>query len=506
MLKLVDLANRADFSVGPLRISPARRLVEGPAGAVNLEPIVMKVLLLLVDARGAVVTRDDLFADAWGGVFVGDDSLNRAIARVRKVAAEVAPGSFEIETIPRTGYRLTGEILASGDAIDREKNPGDGMSRRAMVGSAAGLALAGAAGLGLWSNRSRDDRRFNDLLKRGEEGLEYGGGSAQPADDLRQAVAIRPQDAAVQGLLAFALMANADNANGPHSAVDPAEQAASISLRLDPKEPNARLARIELQRATLDLAANEDRLRGVLATAPNNIFALRLMWNLLQCAGRSRDALACVERAMAVKPLAAANNFPLAQLLWIVGRTAEADRVIDRAMQFWPMHPGVRFARFTIFAFTGRPVAALAMLDNDDTRPQAFSPTAVALWRTTLPALDDRSPAKIANARHASVDAVKRDPRLTSQAVLAMSALGEIDTAFDLTNGLLVFQAPGASSPNNRMREPRASSTAWRFTPWLFTPPVAPLRADPRFAALADGIGLTAYWTKRGIKPDYQLD
>ena len=68
----------------------------------------MKVFLLLLDAGGSVVTRDELFGSAWGGVFVGDDSLNRAIARVRKIADETAPGLFEIETIPRTGYRLIG--------------------------------------------------------------------------------------------------------------------------------------------------------------------------------------------------------------------------------------------------------------------------------------------------------------------------------------------------------------------------------------------------------------
>jgi DNA-binding winged helix-turn-helix (wHTH) protein/tetratricopeptide (TPR) repeat protein len=483
VLKLADLAGRSDFNAGPLRISPARRLVEGPAGKTTVEPIVMKVFLLLLDAGGKVVTRDELFGNAWGGVFVGDDSLNRAIARVRKIASETAPGLFEIETIPRTGYRVTGEILASGLFVGGppEKNPSGRISRRAVVISGAGVLVAGAAGVGLWSIRSREEQRFKDLLERGEEGLEYGDGSAEPAEDLRRAVDIRPDDARAHGLLAYALMVNADNVNGPQSAVEMAERAASAGLALDPSEPNARLAQIQLQRATLDLGATEDRLRAVLARAPDNILAMRLLWNLLQCAGRSRDALALVQRAIAVKPLAASANFPLGQLLWIVGRTAEADRVIDRAMQFWPAHGFVRFARFTIFAFTGRPLAALAMLENDKTRPQFFTPASVALWRISLPALDDPSPAKIAGARRASIDAVKRDPRLTSQAVLA--------------------DAPGA--PERKSGAP-SNSTAWRFTPWLFTPPATAMRADRRFSALCDGIGLTAYWTRRGIKPDYQ--
>ena len=502
MLKLVDLAGRADFAIGPLGVSPGRRLIEGPGGSTNVEPIVMKVFLLLVEARGGVVTRDQLFTEAWGGVLVGDDSLNRAIARIRKVVSETAPGAFTIETIPRTGYRLTGDALLSADGIGESADRQPSVSRRSMIASAAAVALVGVAGAGIWSVRSRDERRFKDLLRRGEEGLEYGDGSLAPAQDLRQAVAIRPENPAAQGLLAYALMTNSDSLSkaAPSADVDEVERAAAASLRLDPTEPNARLALIQLHRSTLDLAANEDRLRAVLATAPSNIFAMRHLWSLLQSAGRSHDALGLVERAIGVKPLAASNNFPLAQMLWIVGRTAEADRIIDRALQFWPKHRYVRFARFTILAFTGRAAAAAAMLDSAETRPQSFTPQSIALWQRTLPALDEATDANIANAVSANLDAAKRDPRLASQAVLALSALGKVDAAFEIANALLVFQAPGQT----KMGKPPASSTAWRFTPWLFTPPAALLRADPRFSALCDGIGLTDYWEKRRIEPDFR--
>jgi TolB-like protein len=108
MLKLRDLAVRSDFRIGSMSVSPSRRLVEGPAGAASLEPLIMQVFLRLIDSEGRVVTRDELFDECWGGAPVGDDSLNRVIAGVRRIATEVGPGLFEIETIPRTGYRLTG--------------------------------------------------------------------------------------------------------------------------------------------------------------------------------------------------------------------------------------------------------------------------------------------------------------------------------------------------------------------------------------------------------------
>jgi hypothetical protein len=50
------------------------------------------------------------------------------------------------------------------------------------------------------------------------------------------------------------------------------------------------------------------------------------------------------------------------------------------------------------------------------------------------------------------------------------------------------------------------TDTGWRANvQWLFTPPCAAMRADPRFNEICDGIGLTEYWRRRGVKPDYML-
>src|SRR5687767_13294570 len=145
MLKMADLAARPDFEAGELLVSPARRIVRGPQGEIHLEPRIMQVFLLLLDAGGRVVTRNEIFEACWGGAMVGDDSVNRAIAGVRRIAAEVAPGAFEVETIPRTGYRMIGPMLASMDA----EAPSTAVSRRSVVG--IGLATAAVAtGGGAW--------------------------------------------------------------------------------------------------------------------------------------------------------------------------------------------------------------------------------------------------------------------------------------------------------------------------------------------------------------------
>jgi tetratricopeptide (TPR) repeat protein len=284
-----------------------------------------------------------------------------------------------------------------------------------------------------------------------------------------------------------------------------ADGAARAALAVDPNEPHALLAQTLVQRSRLDFASTEDRLRRILDIAPRNTGAMRQLWNMLQCVGRSSDALRLVERALDLEPLGAANHFPRAQLLWILGRNAEADRVIDTALQYWPRHRNVRFARFTILAFTGRPRAALSMLASQETRPQSFSAAGIALWRVSLKALDDGSASSVAAARKANVEAARETLQLSSQAVMTLAALGDLDAAFEITDELFAVSRALERRQSLPARRPPVTSTAWRFAPWLFVPPTAPLRADPRFSTLCDEIGLADYWARRGMKPDYQL-
>ena len=503
MLQLRDLAVRPDFQVGLIHVSPSRRLVAGAAGKTSLEPLIMQVFLLLLDGEGGVVTRKDLFDQCWGGVMVGDDSLNRAIAKLRRALDQVAPGCFEIETIPRTGYRLTGEQESvATDAGATPRGQGPRLSRRTLVAAGAATAIA-AGGFVTWSVRFRHEQQFDELMRRGEQSLDYGDPAETRTRDFAEAVALRPDNPTAHGLLAYARVLDAQMRPGDApTLVQDAADAAGAALTIDPQEPNARLAKTELQQATLDLVQTEDRLRAILATDPDNIRVMRTLWSLLQCVGRSRDALGLIDRALAVKPLAAANNYPRAQLLWILGRNAEADRVIDRAMQYWPEHRYVRFARFIIFAFTGRPRAALAMIDRKDTAPQGFSPQSIDLWKQSLTALDGGAADAKAAAVRANVDAGKSDQTLASQAVMTLSVLGDADAAFEVVNSL--FVVANATTPRQAFKPP-VRSTAWRFAPWLFIPPTALLRADRRFSSLCDAIGLTEYWARRGTTPDYRL-
>ncbi len=101
----VVLAREAEFTLGRLRVCPAKREVIVSEGRELLQPRIMQVLVALARRRGEVVSRDELIVACWNGFAVSDDAIHRCIARIRRLAE--AHGGFCLETVPRVGYQLT---------------------------------------------------------------------------------------------------------------------------------------------------------------------------------------------------------------------------------------------------------------------------------------------------------------------------------------------------------------------------------------------------------------
>jgi len=503
LLRAADLAAREDFRLGVATISPGTRSVSGPGGATNVEPRVMQVLVVLAESAGQVVTRDRLFDRCWGGTYVGDDSLNRVIGAVRKLASEIANSSFVVETVPRTGYKLTVAHGTMPRAKGWSRRKGIGMSRRAALTAGGALATLGAAGF-WWRARSQSDVRFETLLQQVEDALRRGPDD-RTAKLLQEAVSIRPQSAKAWGLLAIVTFVLAQGADPKVASarVKQAESAARRALSINAKEPNALLAMFELQGSTLELATRDQRLRQIISVDPANLMAIGELVLLLQAAGLNRESWNWNERALAAEPLSVEFLCKRALKLWIAGRVSQADKVIDQVRALYPSNPWPWWIRFMILALTERPRAASAMLESSPA--MISSPTEAAFWRPCLAALDQRSPQSIALARRACSDGARKSGDLAGQGVMILSALGEVDAAFDVTNGFLLSRGSVVRQDNGDPRQV-TDDAAYRInTQWLFTPPAALMRADPRFLSLCDDLGLTDYWRKRGVKPDYLL-
>ncbi len=102
----IELAHADDRTVGAFLIRPSSREIEREGRREIIEPRVMQVLVALVEADGAVVSRDDLVQRCWNGRAVSEDAINRCIGRLRRIAEADGGQSFTIRTIPRVGYRL----------------------------------------------------------------------------------------------------------------------------------------------------------------------------------------------------------------------------------------------------------------------------------------------------------------------------------------------------------------------------------------------------------------
>lgn len=86
-----------------LYVNPDLNLIvnKSTGESVNIEPRLTSLLMLLLEARGKVVSRNELIIKIWGNYNSGEQLLTHSIAMLRKVV-----GKDRIKTIPKTGYMI----------------------------------------------------------------------------------------------------------------------------------------------------------------------------------------------------------------------------------------------------------------------------------------------------------------------------------------------------------------------------------------------------------------
>src|SRR6202165_1447908 len=79
----------------------------------KLERIPMELLLLLIEERGQLVTRDQIIERIWGkGVFFDtDNSINGAIRKIRQVLRDDPEQPRFVQTITGKGYRFIAPVV-----------------------------------------------------------------------------------------------------------------------------------------------------------------------------------------------------------------------------------------------------------------------------------------------------------------------------------------------------------------------------------------------------------
>ena len=164
--------NGVTLQIGEWAVEPHLNQIRGRGKICQLEPKVMRVLELLAQRPGEVVTRDEFVEAAWHDVAVTDNVIARAVASLRKALDDEWRQPRYIQTISKSGYRLIAPVSQvdraeiaqnqSGDLDRPSVAPDRSGSRRAII---FGGVLMAAAALALATlGRDPEDDRARDRM------------------------------------------------------------------------------------------------------------------------------------------------------------------------------------------------------------------------------------------------------------------------------------------------------------------------------------------------------
>lgn len=596
----IVLARQAPFRLGSLQVNPAQLEVQTAAERATLEPRVMQVLVALARGQGAVLTRDELNRACWGGRIVSEEALSRCILRLRRVAREM--GGFEIETIPRVGYRLiatpTGAPVArrrvsarwvAGAALSvalvvglvsaifliggdphASANPSvevaafasqtpdpltdslaaavsteimgvlhesrvqaasprrlsfrpptyrvDGVVRSAGEDVFVRVRLRDAAtGTALWSAElaqprvrsqtlasdaawrvasviatatsvQREELKPTDPVTLGLHLTVRDGMLSANPTAVRDTVARTPDFA--WGRVAHSIYLLGRAAGAPPGDLEGYRRAAvaeaEAAIRLNPGVPAYPVLADALP--TRAWAERERLLRqGVrVARTPRSDSELALF---LANAGRPREAFEIAWRLEPSTRYQIGHAVLLPYLTYSGGHGAAALQQAERVRRIRPHDQGARYSLVVLAALTGPPGAVDTLLADPSARPE-MRPEAVQAFAAFETARRTGRDEDVAAAVAAIAAAAEARTVLAGHAVLLMAKLGATDSALALAGAF-------ASDPRTS-RLAAAANTAF-----LFAPETAPLRADARFVAIVDQLGLSDYWRASGRWPDF---
>jgi TolB-like protein/DNA-binding winged helix-turn-helix (wHTH) protein/Tfp pilus assembly protein PilF len=98
------------FRFGHFTLEPQRRLLTIDGRAIPLSSRAFDILLLLVEQRERVVTKDEIFARVWPGTIVEENNLAVQISALRRALGEPSGDPKLVITVPGRGYRFVGTL------------------------------------------------------------------------------------------------------------------------------------------------------------------------------------------------------------------------------------------------------------------------------------------------------------------------------------------------------------------------------------------------------------
>ncbi|HNQ14482.1 MAG TPA: winged helix-turn-helix domain-containing protein [Pyrinomonadaceae bacterium] len=323
---------------------------------VRVTPKVFDILLVLVENKGKTIEKKELIRRVWADTFVEEGSLNRNVSTLRKVLGDNSNEQRYIKTLPKKGYRFTGnaeeftefEPLRPNDGPQAIVEPAASLVSRQSFKKATAIAAALvilaliAAAVGLLSMRSEDghadpaglsDFERETLTSRKPSSPQtlddYVNGRTlwhrRSADELYQSILLLERAVRNEPDFALAHAALADAYAFDSQRWKEAKPAAAEAMRLDPSLGTP-LATIGFVQMYWEWNISEARrsLKKAVEAEPDYPTAHQWLAINLIFGGQGAAAIVEMERARELQPDSVSINADLCQTFYFLQKYDEA--------------------------------------------------------------------------------------------------------------------------------------------------------------------------------------
>jgi|GEM_PF-5989383 len=279
------------YAFGDFRLDPGRRVLSSRTSgqAVPVSSSAFDLLVHLVEQAGTVVSRQSLLSSVWPHATVVENSVNQAVAAIRRALGDPAQPRYVV-TVTGRGYCFAVDVTA--------ENPGDRDPETYQ------LYVAG------WSALTRP-----------------GPGSLAAARSCFERAVVRDPGFA----LAHACLAETHMLLGSHGACAPdlafpqARAAALAALKADPLSAEAHAVLSQIAYAyDHDRAGAATLMARALELNPASFIVQRFLGFQMAGQGRLDEALAALRRAQAIEPLAVSINGNIGMVCYFASRFEDA--------------------------------------------------------------------------------------------------------------------------------------------------------------------------------------
>jgi DNA-binding winged helix-turn-helix (wHTH) protein/Tfp pilus assembly protein PilF len=448
------------LAFGPFRLDTRQRILEREGEVIPLTPKAIDTLILLVESAGEVVDKNTIMQHLWPDTFVVESTLTRNISVLRKALG--CRGQY-IETFSKRGYRFVAPVNPVRPA------PASPVSSRRTfrpVAIAAVIMLAGIVHFPSSAPAARFDgspeaRRLALIAAYHWHKL--------TATDLHKAkthyqaaVKTDPRSASAWAGLADTYVTLVQLGGGPVSILLPkASDAARRAIELNPKlaAPHSALA-LTLLLTQFDWRRAEEEYKISLRIDPSHLPAYCGYSRLLMSLRRFDEAERLIRRGMERDPASPLLAFHEGQLHYMAERYEWAAALLSEVIEREPGYEVARYYLALSYGYLGRYEEALRELRASG-RHANLQETEEA-WILARSGRKERAEMLLARRRE---QVNRREASPIVLPVLAVAA-GRLDEAVAALESCVAVRSI-------------------ELLALLSEPRFAPLRGNPRFAALA---------------------